>query len=211
MVVGVVRDVRSPLREPELLAYTPFVIGTSYSARRPTVMVRTDRPLRDAGDRVKGHVAAIDPSLAMAPPRLLADWLLRQVANRRAFAWVLTLLGGLGFVLAAVGLYGLLAQIVTERAREFGIRMAIGADRRHVIGLVVRLAAWVAVIGGTVGLALAGLGSRLVETQLVGVGRFDVIVYATSAGLLIAVILIACLMPARRAANVDPVEVLRSE
>ncbi len=211
LVVGVVRDVRSPLREPELLAYTPFVIGTSYAARRPTVMVRSDRPLRDAGDRVKAHVAAIDPSLAIAPPRLLTDFLARQIANRRAFAWVLTLLGGLGFVLAAVGLYGLLAQIVTERAREFGIRMAIGADRRHVIGLVVRLAAWIAVIGGTAGLALAAFGSRLVETQLVGVGRFDPALYAVSVGLLGAVILAACLIPAARAARVDPVDVLRAE
>ncbi len=211
LVVGVVRDVRSPLREPELLAYTPFVIGTSYSARRPTVMVRSDRPLRDAGDRVKAHVAAIDPSLAMSPPRSMTNWLAGQVANRRAFAWVLTLLGGLGFVLAAVGLYGLLAQIVTERAREFGIRMAIGADRRHVIGLVVRLAAWIAVIGGTAGLALAAFGSRVVESQLVGVGRFDPALYAVSLGLLAAVILAACLIPASRAARVDPVDVLRTE
>jgi predicted permease len=211
LVVGVVRDVRSPLREPELLAYTPFVIGTAYSARRPTVMVRTDRPLRDAGERVRAHVAAIDPSLAMSAPRLMTDWLARQVANRRAFAWVLTLLGGLGFVLAAVGLYGLLAQIVTERAREFGIRMAIGADRRHVIGLVVRLAVWIAVLGGAAGLALAAFGSRLVESQLVGVGRFDPVLYAVSVALLGAVILAACLIPAARAARVDPVDVLRTE
>jgi putative ABC transport system permease protein len=211
LIVGVVRDVRSPLREPELLAYSPFVLGMAYSARRPTVMVRTDRPLRDAGERVKVHVAAIDPSLAMAPPRLLTDWLARQVANRRALARVLTLLGGLGFVLAAVGLYGLLAQIVSERAREFGIRMAIGADRRHVIGLVATLAVWIAVLGGSLGLGLAALGSKLVETQLVGVSRFDFAVYAASAALLVLVILTACLVPAQRAARVNPVEVLRSE
>jgi predicted permease len=211
LVVGVVRDVRSPLREPELLAYVPFVLGLGERPRRPTVMVRTDRPLRDAGDRVRGHVAAIDPSLAMSPPRLLTDLLARQVANRRAFAWVLTLLGGLGFVLAAVGLYGLLAQIVSERTREIGIRMAIGADRRHVIGLVVRLAVWIAVLGGTAGLALAAFGSRLVESQLVGVRRFDPALYAVSVGLLGAVILAACLIPAARAARVDPVEVLRAE
>ncbi len=211
VVVGVVRDVRSPVREPELLAYSPFVLGTAYSARRPTVMVRADRPLRDAGDRVKAHVAAIDPSLAMAPPRLLTDWLARQVANRRAFAWVLTLLGGLGFVLAAVGLYGLLAQIVTERAREFGIRMAIGAGRRHVVALVARLALWIAVLGSAAGLGLAAFGSQVVETQLVGVNRFDFTLYAASAALLVAVTLAACLIPAQRAARVNPVEVLRSE
>ena len=174
-------------------------------------MVRTGLPGRDAGERVRAHVAAIDPALALAPPRLLTDWLARYVANRRVFAWVLTLLGGLGFVLAAVGLYGLLAQIVTERAREFGIRMAIGADRRHVIGLVVRLAAWIAVLGGTAGLGLAAFGSRLVESQLVGVGRFDPTLYAVSVVLLGAVILAACLIPARRASKVDPVDVLRAE
>jgi ABC-type antimicrobial peptide transport system permease subunit len=110
-----------------------------------------------------------------------------------------------------VGLYGLLAQIVTERAREFGIRMAIGADRRHVMGLVGRLALWIAALGSAAGLGLAAFGSKLVETQLVGVGRFDVVVYAASASLLVAVTVVACLLPARRAARVDPVEVLRSE
>jgi hypothetical protein len=211
VVVGVVRDVRSPLDEPELMTYTPFVLGEAYSATRPTVMVRSDRPLRDAADRVRGHVAAIDPALAMGPPSLLTDWIARSVANRRVQAWVFTMLGALGFVLAAVGLYGLLAQIVTERAREFGIRMAIGADRRHVMGLVGRLALWIAALGSAAGLGLAAFGSKLVETQLVGVGRFDVVVYAASASLLVAVTVVACLLPARRAARVDPVEVLRSE
>jgi predicted permease len=211
VVVGVVRDVRSPLNEPELMVYTPFALGQAYSATRPTVMVRSDRPLRDAGERVRGHVAAIDPSLALGPPRLLTDWLARQLANRNVLAWVFTLLGGLGFVLAAVGLYGLLSQIVTERAREFGIRMAIGAGRRHVVGLVARLALWIAVLGSAAGLGLAALGSGLVEHYLVGVSRFNPALYALSGGLLGVVILAACLIPAQRAARVNPVEVLRAE
>ena len=77
--------------------------------------------------------------------------------------------------------------------------------------LVVRLAVWIAVIGGIAGLALAAFGSRLIESQLVGVERFDAAVYAASAGLLGAVILAACLIPAARAARVDPVNVLRAE
>lgn len=212
LVVGIARDVRSPLAaKPETFLYTPFAMGESYSAMRPVLLVRSDRPVRDVAERVKAHTAAIDPSLALGPPLTLEGSLARMLANRRVFAWVLTLLGGLGFVLAAVGLYGLLAQIVSERTREFGIRMAIGADRRHVVSLVARLALWVAVLGGAAGLGLAAFGSQLVETQLVGVGRFDLGVYAVSAALLVAVILAACLIPAQRASKVNPVEVLRSE
>ena len=211
LVVGVVRDVRTPLGDQELFAYSPFVVGQGYSATRPTVMVRTDLSFRDVTERVRTHVAAIDPALAMGPPRLLTDWVGRYATNRRVQAWVFTMLGVLGFELAAVGLARLHTQMVGERAREFGIRMAIGADRRHVISLVVRLAAWIAAIGGAAGLALAAFGSRLVAAYLVGVTRFDPALYAVSMALLGAVILLACLVPASRAARVDPVEVLRAE
>lgn len=127
------------------------------------------------------------------------------------FAWVVSLLGVLGFVLAAVGLYGLLAQMVGERTRELGIRMALGADRWRIIRLVARQAAWVAVAGGIVGLSLAAVGSRLVEAHLFGLTRLEPWVYATSAAALVAVVFAASFWPARAATKVEPVEALRAD
>jgi predicted permease len=212
VVVGVAGDVRGALpAELEMRMYTPFVHGGAFATTRVFVMVRSPLPVREIGERVRVHTQALDPALGYVAPRPLAAALERQVTDRQVFAWVLTSLGALSFLLAAIGLYGLLAQIVSERAREFGIRMAIGANRGHVIRLVVRLAAWVGVLGGTAGLALAAFGSQLVEAQLVGVSRFDPTLYVASAGLLALVILAACLIPALRAAKVDPVQVLRAE
>jgi ABC-type antimicrobial peptide transport system permease subunit len=123
----------------------------------------------------------------------------------------LNLLGGLGFALAAVGLYGLLAQMVGERTREFGIRMAIGGARAHVFGLVLRQAAWIAILGGAAGLGLGALGSRFVEAQLFGVRPLEPWVYAGSAAGLAAVVFLASVWPARQATRIQPVEALRAE
>ena len=212
IVIGVAGDVRGSLPgETELRMYTPFVYGGAFAVTRPFVLMRSAMPLREVGARARAHAMAIDPALAYIPPRSLTGAVDAQLSDRSALASVLTSLGALGFVLAAVGLYGLLAQIVGERRREFGIRMAIGAGRRHVSTLVLRQAASIAILGIAAGLGIAALGSALVETQLVGVGRFDPLVYAASSGLLVVVMLAACVVPARRATSVDPVEVLRAE
>lgn len=217
VVVGIVKDVQSPgglLADrdggPDLTMYAPFSYGGTFSATRPTVLVRSSRPPQEAGRLVQSHVAALDGSLSLHA-RLLTDVLAQQVAQQRVFAWVVSLLGALGFVLAAVGLYGLLAQMVGERTRELGIRMALGADRWRIIRLVARQAAWVAVAGGIVGLSLAAVGSRLVEAHLFGLTRLEPWVYATSAAALVAVVFAASFWPARAATKVEPVEALRAD
>ena len=210
VVIGVAGDVRAALpAEPELRMYTPLVYGGAFAALRPTVLIRSPAPLGAIRERVRAHTSAIDPSLGSMPPRALTEALARQLADRQVLAWVLTSLGVLGFLLAAVGLYGLLTQIVSERTREFGIRLAIGAGRAHVFRLVLRQAAWIAALGGAAGLGLGVLGSRMVESQLVGVTPLDPWVYAISIVSLVAVILVASAWPARAAANIEPVEALR--
>jgi ABC-type antimicrobial peptide transport system permease subunit len=174
-------------------------------------MVRSRLSPREAGDIVQGHASAIDPTLPFAAPRALTDAMARGLAERRVLAWVLTMLGALGFLLTAVGLYGLLAQMVNERTREFGIRMAIGADRTHVVGLVLRQALLIAAIGGAIGLALAYFGTRVVEAQLFGLTRLEPWVYVASAASLGVVVLAASLWPARAATRIQPVEALRME
>ncbi len=135
----------------------------------------------------------------------------RQVAERRALAWVLVLLGGLGFLLSAIGLHGLLAQMVSERTREFGIRMAVGAERRRILAIVLKQAVWIAILGCASGLGLAVAGSRLVESQLFGLSRLQPWVYVASAAGLVGVVLIASAWPARAATLIEPVEALREE
>ena len=135
----------------------------------------------------------------------------RALSDRRVFAWVLSILGWLAFALAAVGLYGLLAQSVAERTREFGIRMAIGSGRAHIFTLVIRQAAWIGALGTALGIGLAFLGSRLVETQLYGLTRLDPAVYVVAAASLAVVVLLAGLWPARTATRIEPVEALRVE
>jgi predicted lysophospholipase L1 biosynthesis ABC-type transport system permease subunit len=191
--------------------YQPFGVGGGRALVWPVVLVRAGRSLPEIATVVATHASAIDPSLPVAVPSALTESIEGELADRRVFAWILSLLGGLGFVLAAVGLYGLLAQMVNERTREFGIRLAIGADRRHVFGLVLRQASWIAVLGGLAGLGLAAFGSRVVEAQLYGVTRLDPRLYAASAVALAVVIFAASAWPARSATRIQPVEALRAE
>lgn len=212
VVVGVVRDIKTlDGGESEPRLYMPFAYEAAFASRRPVVMIRSERPLREIAQLVQSHATALDASLPVRPPQPLMTAVERQIASRRLFAWVLSLLGGLGFVLAAVGLYGLLAQMVGERTREFGIRMAIGADRSHVFGLVLRQATWMAMSGCAAGLGLAALGSRLVEAQLFGVTRLDPRIYLAAAIGLAAIVFLASVWPARTATRIQPVDALRAE
>jgi putative ABC transport system permease protein len=213
VVVGVADDVRTDLvtGEAELSLYEPFA-RTSVFVLRPTVLVKSGLTTRAASEAVQAIAARVDPMVPISGNQPLRTQTIdRRLSSQRVFAWILSFLGGVGFVLAAVGLYGLLAQTVTERTREFGIRMAIGATRGQIYSLVLRHAALIAVIGGIAGLGLAMLGSRLIEAQLWGVTARDPSIYATAALALLVVVFIAAAWPARVATCVDPVEALRIE
>jgi predicted permease len=213
MVVGVAGDVQTDLAtgQPELSLYEPFA-REPVMVSRPTVLIKSQVATPVASDAVRAVASRIDPTVPVTINQpLRAQTIERQLSNQRVFAWVLSLFGGLGFLLAAVGLYGLLAQGVTERTREFGIRMAIGASRRQIYSLVLRQASLVAVMGGIAGLALAVFGSRLIEAQLWGVAGRDPSIYATAAFALAAVVFLAAAWPARVATQVEPVDVLKIE
>jgi len=212
VVIGVAEDVRADLvtGASELTMYEPFA-RTEFFVVRPSLLVKSGLTTRDATEVVRSVAARVDPSVPISgnqPLRIVID---RRLSGQRVFAWVLSLLSGLGFVLAAVGLYGQLAQAVTERTREFGIRMAMGATRRRVFDLVLRQAELVALIGGIAGLGLAMLGSRLIEAQLWGVTARDPWIYAIASLALVAVVFIAAAVPARAATRIEPVEALRTD
>ena len=204
-------DVRTDLvtGESELSLYEPFAREPVF-ASRPTVLVKSRLAPPAVTEAVRAVAARIDPTVPVRGNQpLRAQTIERRLSNQRVFAWVLSLFGGFGFLLAAVGLYGLLAQGVTERTREFGIRMAIGATRVQIYGLVLRQAALIAATGGLAGLALAMLGSRLIEAQLWGVTARDPWTYTTAALALVVVVFVAAAWPARVATRVEPVTVLR--
>jgi predicted permease len=211
VVVGVAEDVWADLMtgEPELTMYQPLG-GTSMFAARPTVLVKSSLTIGAASEAVRAIAARIDPTVPIGGNLTLRTQTIdRKLSSQRVFAWVLSLLGGFGFLLAAVGLYGLLAQAVAERTREFGIRLAMGATPRQIYTLVLRYAALVAAIGGIAGVALALAGSRVIESQLWGVTAHDPSIYAVAALALAGVVFIAAAWPARQATRIEPVEALK--
>lgn len=122
-------------------------------------------------------------------------------------------LGALALLLAAIGLYGVMAYAVTRRTREIGVRMALGADRREVIRLVLGQGLRLTLVGGVIGLALAGAAAAGLASAglLFGVGRLDPVAFGATSGLLVLVAVLATYIPARRAAGIDPLAALRAE
>ena len=144
VVVGVAQDVLTDLvgGAAELTVYEPFAIGES-SSLRPCLLIKSRLTTRETAEMVGAVASRADSNTPIAGGLSLRTMIDQRLSDQRVFAWVLSLLGGLGFLLAAVGLYGLLAQSVVERTRELGIRMALGARRIDVVGLILRrLRSW---------------------------------------------------------------------
>lgn len=210
-IVGVVRDARDSLTgQNDPYVYQPFG-RFHFGVRQGTVIVRSERTAPDITAAVRTMVAQIDRSLPVLPGVPLVTQIDRRIVQQRLFAWTLSVLGGLGFVLAALGVYGLVAQATSERAREFGIRMAIGASRSQIARLVFQFAAVIAALGTVAGIVLAYFGSRAVSSMLFGITALDPRVYLVAIGALAVVVAAACAIPAIRAMRVQPVDVLRAD
>ena len=135
----------------------------------------------------------------------------QSLATRRLVLTLFSLFAVIALILVAVGIYGVLAYSVTQRTRELGIRIALGATARDVLQLIVGQGMKLVLIGITIGLAAVFVLHRLIEKLLFGVSPTDPLTYAVIALLLIGVALLACWIPARRATRVDPLVALRSE
>jgi len=134
-----------------------------------------------------------------------------NLAQPRFFTVLLSIFGGLAVLLAAIGAYGVISYSVRERTQEFGIRIALGADRGQVLGLVIRQALRLAGIGLGVGLVAALAGTRALASLLYGVKPLDVPTFAAAAAVLLIVAFLAAYLPARAAMKVDPLAALRYE
>jgi predicted permease len=208
-VVGVTRDVQfdAVAEESPDLVYRPFNPG----GLNDMLLVRSSTGASDVPAIVRRAAAAIDPALPITFQMTMEDVVDRHLGSERLFAWTSSLLALLGFVLASVGIYGLLAQAAAERTREFGIRLALGAERRAIRWLILRSALLIVAIGVPCGLALAAVVSRLVTSQLFGVTAADATIYALAAGALGVVTIGSGAVPAWAASRANPADVMRVE
>lgn len=173
--------------------------------------VRTHSEGAAIAPQIRRAVAALDPDMPIRDLRPMAASLRESTENRRMLTALSATFAGLATLLAAIGLYGVLAYSVARRTREIGIRVAFGAMPADIRRMVTKEAAWMFGVGAAVGLPLALAVGRLARSQLYGVTAQDPVVIAISAALLAAIALAAALIPARRASGVEPVKALRYE
>jgi ABC-type antimicrobial peptide transport system permease subunit len=159
---------------------------------------------------VAKRLSAIDQRLAFTF-RPLEQQIDAARHQERLIAWLSTFFGGLALLMAAIGLFGIASSTVIRRRTEIGIRMALGAQQRDVIGLALRQTLLATAAGLALGIVAAAALTRYLEGMLFGITPLDPITFITSPAILAAVALIACVLPARRAAMIDPMAALRNE
>jgi putative ABC transport system permease protein len=215
-VVGIVGDVRhrglSAEPRPEMyLPYDQFPAGTGTPSRTMRLVLRTGGNPSAAAPALRAAAAALDPDLPVTEVQTMTTALGAWAAERRL---TMLLVGGfalLALTLGAVGVYGVMAHLVVQRTREIGVRIALGAAPRSILGLVLSQGAWLAGLGVGLGLLAALAASRLLSGLLFDVAPTDPVTYLVTIAALLLVAVTAALIPARRATRTDPVEALRSE
>jgi putative ABC transport system permease protein len=209
-VVGIVYDVKlAGLEAPSEPAY--YLPASQAPLEDMVILVRTSTdPLSIVG-AVRHAVWSIDPNQPIANVSTLEKVVDDSIAQRRLNMLLMGLFGGLAMLLSAVGIYGLLSHVVTQRTQEMGIRMALGARVGDVLKLVLRQGMTLALAGEAIGLAGAFVLTRLIRGLLFGVTPNDAVTFVIVAAVLGVVALLACYIPARRATKVDPLVALRYE
>jgi predicted permease len=209
-IVGVVRDVkyRQLAEKPVFFGYRPLS-----QVYRPamTLHVRTAADPLAIIDQVRAEVKALDADLPLTNVKTMQEHMRLPLAPAKLLALLSSAFGVLATLLAAIGLYGVMAYIVSSRTREIGIRMALGAQRSGVRRLVIQQAMQLALSGIALGLIAAFALTRVVASVLYGVGATDPATFIGVAVLLLIVALLASYIPARRATKVDPLVALRYE
>jgi predicted permease len=205
-VVGVARDVSTQTmgEVPPTFVYLPF--GQRYSTRMNVLVRAPGQAARTIGAEVRG----VDPSLPLAGARPLREMIV-TLMPQRLIATLMGTFGFFGLLLAAVGIYGIVAFSVAQRSREIAVRMAVGAQLADVLRLVLRQGITLVVVGTGVGLAAAAAAAGVLRNSLAGGSASDPVVFAGVILTLLGVTAVACYFPARRAGRVDPMLVLRSE
>ncbi len=209
-VVGVVSDVKSLHPQPEAVPeiYVPY---WQWPMQNPTLLLRATGDPAAWMAAIRREAKAMIPNLPPPEIQSMDELISGTLAQPRLQTGLLGLFGLLALLLAAVGLYGVVALSVSQRTRELGIRIALGAQPRHMLALVLSQGVRLVSLGIGVGLLAALALTRVMRSLLYGVAPTDTLTLAGVAGLLLAVALLACWIPARRAARVDPLVALRHE
>jgi putative ABC transport system permease protein len=219
-VVGVAGDVAEGLvaQKPSPVVYFPLRTAdyAMPAAQGLTLMVRTV-PGVDVMAAVRREIFALDPNITPFRQRSMAEQIEQFMAPLRSSSWTYGLIGIFGLVLSAVGLAGMTAYSVAQRGREIGIRIALGAQKGNVLGLVMKEGLRLVVTGTAIGMAGAWTGSRLLSAMNSSVGKVtstsatDPVVLFGAPLLLALLALVACYLPARKSMRIDPVVALRQE
>lgn len=226
-IIGVVRDIRYmsyDFKEPVGPMFWPsetqtvtsyddplFVQGERHSHFLYNMVVWAPGNPSGMEQNVRKAIAAVDPTLVINDVTPYSKVISGNFQQQNMIATLTTLFGALGLTLAAIGLYGVLSYAVEQRTNEIGLRMALGADRWNVIRMVMRGALWQVGIGLAIGIPLAVVAGKLMKDQLYGVQPWDPVMLAAATLLLALAALVASIVPARRAAGVEPMVALRSE
>ena len=209
-IVGVVGDMhRRGLHQGARLE--TFFSTTQVIRRTMQLLVSTDGDPLALAAPVRHEIRALDPSAPVTAVRTVDAEIGESLAIRRFQAWLLAMFSMLAVLLAAVGVFGLMAQVVARRTPEIGVRMALGASPRDVLAMVLRQGTSVAGIGALIGLVGVFFLARALRSLLFGVGAADPIAYVGAAVVMGLSVLMACVVPAWRAATVDPTRALRQD
>ncbi len=209
-VVGIVGDVKDAgLNEPNPpQIYLPM---RQWPVSFMTVVLKTAVPPASLAEAVRAEVYAVDANLPVSNVSTLDTIVAKSISQQRFYMLLLTMFACLALVLAAIGIFGVLSYAVSQRTREIGIRMALGAEGRTVVYLIVRQAMVLAVFGVAAGTIAALFVSQTMTKMLFGVTPTDPVTFAGVAAVLMGVALFASYLPARRATRVDPIDALRVE
>jgi putative ABC transport system permease protein len=188
--------------------YMPF--AQSYGARM-YLAVRTSGEGSGTAEELRRRIQSIDPGVTLAQIGTMDQALALSVSQPRFDAALLALFAGIALLLAAVGIYGLIAYSVAQRTHEIGVRMALGAARADVVWMVVGQGAWLAAIGIAIGLGGALALAHLLETMLFGIAITDVLTFVAAPIGMMLVVLLATFLPALRATRISPTAALRYE
>jgi putative ABC transport system permease protein len=160
---------------------------------------------------LRSELDRVDPSLPITDVRVFDEYRAGSLAGARFTALLLSIFGAVALILTSVGIYGVIAYSVSQRTNEIGIRIALGAAQSNIFRLVVGQAMLLVAISIAIGLLGAFTATRFLSSLLYGVGAWDPITFVSIATLIAAVAVLACWLPARRAARINPIEALRAE
>ncbi|MCI0392123.1 MAG: ABC transporter permease [Acidobacteria bacterium] len=209
-VVGDVKDFpHSPAAAPAF--YWATMQQPLFGARQFTIAVRANADPLSLVESVRGEIRSLDKDLPLADAQTLETIAATAVAGRRLTLWLVGFFALTAMALAAIGIYSVLSYLVSQRAHEIGLRMALGAQLGDVLKLVIRQGMTLVLLGLALGLGAAFALTRLIKGLLFEVSATDPLAFALAASLLALVSLLACYIPARRATKVDPMVALRCE